>query len=545
MRYVFSYVFYVYRYFLTCFQFSRENKGAFTTCRTYYFQVAVYDRVGYILFFAEIVDLFSRREIVFLSQFHFGFVGNYRSIGFYGRRRKFFYRFAFFINLNIRNLEVRAFVAVHNELHSNTSAIFRHFYNNSYLGAIPTAVPLRVADYRRRLAVRIACSVCRICQEGDLVTACMRQVFTNVFYVNRYLLTCRQIFAKYKDVRATCRTYYLQGIIHDSVGYVLFFTEIAELVFRRKIIFLSRFHFGFVGNNGGVGVYGRIRIFGSGKFFHFFAFFVNLNVGNLEVRAFFAVHNELHSKPCTIRNDFADRSYLRAIPSAVPFRVADYRIRVTVRVTVYVCAIGQERDLVIACIRQVFTYVFYVYRYLLTCLQFVYKGKRAFAACRTYYLQVAVYNRVGYVLFFAEIIDLIFSREIIFRSRFYYGRGRRRIACVLNSNTRNLPIRVCVANVTELNSQTSTIFRDFRCGSEFTVVPKRGRFPLGYLLTVELCVARGHCAPGPKPPSVYDIPHYFTVDFHKLTCLQRHLQHKDGVKVRRRRIRFKVDRGKF
>ena len=312
--------------------------------------------------------MISRREVVFLSRFHFGFVGNYGSIGFYGGSRKFFYRFAFFVNLNIRNLEVRAFVAVHNELHSNPCAIFRHFYNNPYLGAIPRAVPLRVADYRRSLAVRIACNVCRICQEGDLVTACIRYVRCYVFYVNRYLLTCRQIFAKHKDVRT---------------------------------------------------------------------------------------------------------------------------------------------------------------------------------ACRTYHLQVAVYNRVGYVLFFAEIIDLIFRREIIFRSRFRNRGDRRRVACVLNSNTRNLPIRIRVTNVTELNSQPGTIFRDFRGGSEFTAIPKRGRFPLGYLLTVELCVARGHCAPGPKPPSVYDIPHYFTVDFYKLTCLQRSLQHEDGIKVRRRRIRFKVDRGKL
>ena len=373
----------------------------------------------------------------------------------------------------------------------------------------------------------------------------MRYVFSYVFYVYRYFLTCFHFSREDKGTFTTCRAHYFQVAVYDRVGYILFFAEIIDLFSRREIVFLSQFHFGFVGNYGGVGVYGRIRIFGSGKFFHFFAFFVNLNIRNLEVRAFFAVHNELHSKTCAICNDFADRSYLRAIPIAVPFRVADYRIRVTVRVTVYVCAISQEGDLVIACIRQVFTYVFYVYRYLLTCFQFVYKGKRAFAICRTYYLQVAVYDRVGYVLFFAEIVDLVFGREVVFRSRFYYGRGRRRIACVLNSNTRNLPIRVRVANVTELNSQTSTIFRDFRCGSEFTVVPKRGRFPLGYLLTVELCVARGHCAPGPKAPSVYDIPHYFTVDFHKLTCLQRHLQHNDGIKVRRRRIRFKVNRGKF
>ena len=308
-----------------------------------------------------------RREIVFRSRIDYGFVGNFRFVGNYG---KLFHFFALCVKLNVRNLEVCAFVAVHYELHSNARAIFRDFHYQSCFRAIPAAVPVRIAHNYGSFSVRVTCRICSVRQEGDLVTACIRQVRTDVFYVYRYFHTCRQFSTKYKDAFATCRTYYLQVAVYDFVANVLFFTKIIDLLCRCEIIFRSCIDYGLIGNNGFIRLYGF-----RGKLFHFFVHAVNPNVCNLEIRIFFIIEYELQPKPCAVSGNFRNQTRFCAIPTTVPRRVADHRRCLAVCIAVCVCSVRQEGDLVTACIRQVRTDVFYVYRNLHTCGKSTFKHK--------------------------------------------------------------------------------------------------------------------------------------------------------------------------
>ena len=303
-----------------------------------------------------------RREIVFRSRIDYGFIGNNRFVGNYG---KLFHFFALCVKLNVRNLEVCAFVAVHYELHSNARAVFRDFHYQSYFRAVPTTVPRRVANHRRCLAICVACRICSVCQEGDLVTACIRQVRTDVFYVHSHFHACGKFSTKYKDAFATCRADYLQIAVYDFIADVLFFTKIIDLLFRCEIIFRSRIDYRFIGNN-------RIGLYGfRGKLFYFFALCVNPNVCNLEIRIFFVIEYELQSKPCAVSSNFRNQTRFCAVPTTVPRRVANHRRCLAICVAIGVCSVCQEGNL--SCFkRHVFTNVFYVYRNLHTC------GKRTF-----------------------------------------------------------------------------------------------------------------------------------------------------------------------
>ena len=190
--------------------------------------------------------------------------------------------------------------------------------------------------------------------------------------------------------------------------------------------------------------------------------------------------------------------------------------------------------MVTACIRQVRTDVFYVYRNLHTCGKLTFKHKDIRASLYTVYLQIVTvfifHDRIRYVLRMIEIIDLIFRCEIVFRSCFHgivWHDGS--ITCVLNSNARNLPICICVTNVTELNSQTCTIFRNGCNGSKFTSFPHCRSVPSRYHLTVELNFARRNSTPRPETPSVNNFANQFAVDFNHSACFQRSFQHKDRI----------------
>ena len=440
-------VFYVHSHFHAYGKFSTKHKDAFASCRTYYLQISVYDFIADVLFFTKIINLLFRREIIFRSRIYYGLFGNNR-IGLYGIRGKLFYFLALCVKLNVRNLEVCAFVAVHYELHSNARAVFRDFHYQSYFRAVPTTVPVRIAHSYGSLSVRVTCRICSVRQESDLVTACIRQVRTDVFYVHSHFHACGKFSTKYKDAFASCRTYYLQISVYDFIADVLFFTKIIDLLFRCEIIFRSRIDYGFVGNNGFIRFYG-IR----GKLFHFFVHAVNSDICNLEIRIFFVIEYELQSKPCAVSSNFRNQTRFCAVPTTVPRRVANHRRCLSICIACRICSVRQEGNL--SCFkRHVFTNVFYVYRNLHACGKITFKHKDIRVAFYPVYLQIVsvfiFHDRIGYVFCLIKIIDLVRRCKIKFRSLFNHG--RRYIACVFNSNARNLPICICVANITELNT---------------------------------------------------------------------------------------------
>ena len=307
------------------------------------------------------------------------------------------------------------------------------------------------------------------------------------------------------------------------------------MICRCEVVFRSRIYHGFVGNYGFIGFFRR-------KLFHFFACRVKSNVRNFEICVCFAIHYELHSQPRAIFRNFAYYSYLAAIPAAVPFRITHNRIGIAIGIACNVCAVRQERDLT-CFIRYVFTDVFYVYRHFHTSHQFSNKNKRAFATCRTDHLQVTVYDCIAYVLFLAEIVDLVRCCEVVFRSRIYYGFVRRFrafdffgtfdffrafyffttfdcfgrfyffrafyffgavgfngkffhfFAYFVNSNICNLEVCVYFAIHYELHSQPRAIFRNFAYRSYFAAIPTAvPRRIADDCVHIAVCIARKVCA---------------------------------------------------
>ena len=194
----------------------------------------------------------------------------------------------------------------------------------------------------------------------------------------------------------------------------------------------------------------------------------------------------------------------------------------------------------------------------MTCRQSSLQYNNVFRAFCAVNLQITVNNFTACIFRSAEIVELIRRREIVFRSRVYHGfigvygivggvgiyrriRCVRRIACIFNSNFRNLPVRFRIANVTELQSQTRTVFRNIRHGSNFTIIPQFRGFPSGIGLTIKLHCARSHCAPGPEAPAVNDFANHFAIYFHHSASLQGRFQHENGIEVFCGGSVFKID----